>query len=346
MEKQLKVGVVGTGVRGRHGLEMYLARVPGVKITKVSYYQDSDPVMLEGNGVPYAKSQAERYGAEYEEDWRNVINDPEIDIISVMVEPAKACKVILASVESGKHILCDKPPVKTAEQAEDVLKAVDKAGVRFTTFFSTRYEPLIRELKHKIDTGLIGRPLAAGMDFLMGNGPLEGFHMTANYVEAFGGGELVNFGCYAADCLNWILGEPKQVSAWGSPWFYDDYRAIGTDSLGVIAVNYENGAVGHITAGRIPSCNGVPVIRLQVTGEHGVIMADAASQQIRVSGKKQESMSFHEHIAYKMSEEFINLVRYHETAQNDLPGPLDALRAVRVLNGAYSSMNEGRSVSV
>ena len=120
----LNVGVVGVGVRGRHSLEQMLAKVDCVRIGLVSMYPATNPVLLEGFTEEGARKYAAILGAQYVEDWREVVHSPDVDIISVMVEPGVAYPVIMDAIGAGKHVLCDKPVVKCPAEEEAVRQAV------------------------------------------------------------------------------------------------------------------------------------------------------------------------------------------------------------------------------
>lgn len=329
----LNVGVVGVGVRGRHSLEQMLRKVEGVQIRSVSMYPGTHPVLLEGFTEARAREYAANLGASYLEDWRQVVQDPEVDIISVMVEPAAAYPVIMEAIASGKHVLCDKPMVKSPEEAENIRRAVAESGVQLMVFFWARYLPPFRDLRRQVAEGVIGRPVAASMEFIMGNGPLGGFTASAEYLQGYGGGELVTFGCYGVDYLCWLLGEPHALQAGAFPYFYPDYQAVGMDSLGFVGIEFKDGSIGNLTTGRSPGS--MVIIRVNVTGESGVLRADV---NLKAPGLVSDAQM-------EMITDFVSSIRGEKPA-GDLPGCQDGCYNARVLSAAYEAIEKGKTILI
>lgn len=270
--KQWTIGIIGHGVRGRHCLEQYLMDyAPGSRVKKVAFFPESDPVMLEGSGVKEAKEYAEKFGAEYC-DWEDIIADKEIDMVSVMIEPAKSAKVIEAALKAGKNVLCDKPHVKLLSEAERIngIRSEGALGVCFWM----RYYPCAKYIFNKLKSGECGKVISAEVEALFGNGPLWGFTMTKEYMNAFGGGEMVNFGCYAVDILNCILGEPVEAHSVRTALLYDDYKETDSDDLSIMAIRYENGTVGNVITGRLREKLSKPALKIRVVTEKEVLYAD------------------------------------------------------------------------
>ena len=329
----LNVGVVGVGVRGRHSLEQMLAKVDGVRIGLVSMYPATNPVLLEGFTEEGARKYAANLGAQYVEDWREVVHSPDVDIISVMVEPGVAYPVIMEAIGAGKHVLCDKPVVKSPAEAEAVRQAVAESGLQLMVFLWGRYLPPFRDLKKQVEEGAIGNPIAVSMEFLMANGPLAGFTASAEYLQGYGGGDLVTFGCYGVDYICWLLGEPQALQARSYPYFYPDYQAVGMDSFGFLGIEFKNGGIGNLITGRTPGS--FPIIRVNVTGETGVLRAEANLKAPGlVSGAQMEMVT-----------DFISSIRSNKPIGN-LPGSLEGCYVARVLSGAYEAIGTERTVLV
>ena len=66
--------------------------------------------------------------------------------------------IVVAAAESGRHVLCEKPLALTVAEAEDMLSAVERAGVRHMTAFTYRFVPAMRYLRHLVKSGAIGTP--------------------------------------------------------------------------------------------------------------------------------------------------------------------------------------------
>ena len=80
--------------------------------------------------LPLAQDAAERYGYERAvEDWRDVADDPGIDIVSIVVGNALHREIAEAMIAAGKHVLCEKPLADTLDSAKAMAQAEKTAGV-------------------------------------------------------------------------------------------------------------------------------------------------------------------------------------------------------------------------
>ncbi|MCH8978669.1 MAG: Gfo/Idh/MocA family oxidoreductase [Armatimonadetes bacterium] len=103
------------------------------------------------------KAAAETFGwNQYETDWRKVVADPEIDIIDVSTPGDSHCEIVCAAAEAGKVVFCEKPIGNTLEEAEKMVQAVRKAGVRHAVFHNYRKAPAVALAKRMIEDGRLG----------------------------------------------------------------------------------------------------------------------------------------------------------------------------------------------
>ncbi len=153
MAKNVNVGLVGYKFMGKAHSHAY---------HDVAMFFDLDvvPVMKaicgrDENGV---KAAAERFGWEtYETSWEKLIKRDDIDLIDITA-PSNAHKEIgIAAAEAGKHVFCEKPLALNLADAREMLKAVEKAGVKHMINFNYRTAPAVALAKKMIDDGLIGK---------------------------------------------------------------------------------------------------------------------------------------------------------------------------------------------
>ncbi|MEI6502154.1 MAG: Gfo/Idh/MocA family oxidoreductase, partial [Armatimonadota bacterium] len=223
---EIGVGIIGCGIRGRHGYEQYLATHPAVRLRALSHYPNSSAVLREGRTEADDRAYAERLGVEYYgEDFAAVLARDDIQIISLMVEPGQAAEYVELAAQAGKHLVSDKPMAGSVADGQRIVDSVNRHGVKFLVALNERYHPPLRQVRQQLASGAIGKLLAATVTFAFA-GPLAGFTGSAPYRASFGGGEFANFGCYCADYLNWLAqSRPRSVFGQLGRFFYDDYRA-------------------------------------------------------------------------------------------------------------------------
>ena len=101
---------------------------------------------------------ARRYGYErYYTDWRQMVEDPEIQLIDNGGPNDMHAEPSLYAAQLGKHILCEKPLGRTAEESKVMWDAVEKAGIKHMVAFNYRFVPAIRQIRYLIESGALGR---------------------------------------------------------------------------------------------------------------------------------------------------------------------------------------------
>lgn len=153
MAKRVNVGLVGYKFMGKAHSHAY---------HDVAMFFDLDavPVMkaICGRDEKGVKAAAERFGWEtYETSWEKLVKRDDIDLIDITA-PSNAHKEIgIAAAEAGKHVFCEKPLALNLADAREMLKAVEKAGVKHMINFNYRTAPAVALAKKMIDDGLIGK---------------------------------------------------------------------------------------------------------------------------------------------------------------------------------------------
>jgi myo-inositol 2-dehydrogenase / D-chiro-inositol 1-dehydrogenase len=170
----VNVGVVGTGSMGAVHVELLRSRVTGAVLTATA-----DPVAA---GADYA-------------DGLELVADAAVDAVVVASPPAAHEAVVLACLEAGKRVLCEKPLADTVEACRRIA-AADADGL-LTVGFMRRFDPGYVELKRRLDAGEAGAPLAAHM-----------VHRNASSNPGFTAeGVLTDTLVHEADVTRWLLGE-------------------------------------------------------------------------------------------------------------------------------------------
>jgi predicted dehydrogenase len=95
---------------------------------------------------------------EYETDWRELVGRADIDLVDICTPGGVSHKeVVLGAAQAGKHIFCEKPLANGLSDAQEMLEAVQKAGVKHMVNFNYRRAPAVALAKRMIDEGLLGQ---------------------------------------------------------------------------------------------------------------------------------------------------------------------------------------------
>ena len=199
-ERRLGVGVIGCGGIARLAHLPNLKRNPRVRLVAVADINEES-----------ARQAAEEFGAAAAyTDYHDLLANPDVEAVTVTTWPSAHAEAVIAAAEAGRHILCEKPIAPTLEEADAMVDAADRAGVKFTMGYQSRFGAQLPLLKQIIDEGLLGRPM--GMTQIAA-GPSR--HRVPWFLQRrfAGGGVLMDWGIYTAHSILWLMGPVESVYA-------------------------------------------------------------------------------------------------------------------------------------
>jgi D-xylose 1-dehydrogenase (NADP+, D-xylono-1,5-lactone-forming) len=134
-----------------------------------------------------------------------LLDDPDVEAVYIPLVNSLHKEWTLRAVAAGKHVLCEKPLGMNAGEAEEMGDAAEKSGVCLMEAFMYRFHPRPQAFVEALTDPML---VHASFGF--------SFDDAANYRlrKAFGGGALLDVGCYTVSVARWILGEPDGVAAW------------------------------------------------------------------------------------------------------------------------------------
>ena len=149
----LSVAVIGAGMAGTTHANAWrqVGTVFDLGLPQVRLHTIADAYL------PFAEDAAQRYGYERAvDDWRVVAEDPDIDIVSIVVGNALHREIAEALIRAGKHVLCEKPLADTLESARAMARAEKEAGVVTGVGFTYRRNAAVAELAKLVAEGHLG----------------------------------------------------------------------------------------------------------------------------------------------------------------------------------------------
>jgi predicted dehydrogenase len=199
-EQQLRVGVVGTGWAGEAHIAAYRQQ-SGVEVVAIADPRESRLAEL-----------AAKYGlAHTYTDYHDLVARDDLDIISVATPNHLHAPVTVAALESGKHVLCEKPLARELAEGETMVRAAMSAKRVLEVAFNHRQRGDVRVLKAHIDQGGLGNIYHAKATWMRRSGiPGMGGWFTTRAMA--GGGPLIDLGVHVLDMALYLMGEPE-VSA-------------------------------------------------------------------------------------------------------------------------------------
>ncbi len=280
------IGVIGIGVWGCHSLEQTLAANGPGKITSVCSHDKLGAGLYGGRLEEEARKYAAKFDAAFHDDWRNVVNDPGIDIVSVMVCPAKKAEIICAALRAGKHVVTDKPLAMTAEEAEAVCLAEKESGKRGFMLAGYHTRPLVKTLIEAINQGELGELKAVSIRLCFMGGIFPGFEPSVRWRNEVPASEMFTIGSHAiVTLLKLTSGKIRKVYAVRKFDFYENYHRVNAEDWATLNCISDSGLVANIKVGRIPHRVPGEDIAMEVTGAEGYAQIAGDCLKFYPSGK-------------------------------------------------------------
>ena len=157
-----------------------------------------------------AEAQARELGIERAHgSYEALLADPDVDAVYVSLPNELHHEWSLRAIAAGKHVLCEKPYSRSAEQVHEAFAAAGAAGVVLAEALMWRHHPQTLELAGLVAAGAIGelRMVRAAFSFLLDD-PRD-----ARLLEGPAGGGLLDVGCYCVSAARMLAGEPLSVTA-------------------------------------------------------------------------------------------------------------------------------------
>lgn len=192
---------------------------------------------LAGRNGPAAQHAADQMGwASVETDWRRLIERDDIDLIDICTPGDTHAEIAIAALESGKHVLCEKPLANSVEEAERMTAAADAAaarGVMAMCGFTYRRTPALALFRRMVADGRLGVIRQVRAQYLQDWLADENAPLTWRLDKAkAGSGALGDIGAHIIDAAQFVTGQRiTGVSALMETFVHE--RPIGGDLAGL-----------------------------------------------------------------------------------------------------------------
>jgi predicted dehydrogenase len=243
----LRVGLIGSGFMGKAHAFAFNAAAQVFDLGCAIELHTLADITEEA-----ANNAAQSYGfAHATADWRTLVTDPDIDIVSITTPNALHKEMALAAIAAGKHVYCEKPLAPLAVDAAEMAEAAETKGVKTQVGFNYLCNPMFRLARDMIQAGELGDIRGyRGMhceDYMAdANGPFTFRH------DPEGGGALADLGSHALATAEFLVGPVAQVMGdcvtviRARPDGKGGSRLVEVDDIGRAFLRFENGASGSI----------------------------------------------------------------------------------------------------
>lgn len=203
MEKKIKIGIIGCGgiANGKH-----MPSLSKLKDVEMVAFCDIEISRAEEAKAQYGTPDAKVYA-----DYKELLKDQDIEVVHVCTPNRSHAPISIDSLYAGKHVMCEKPMAKTAEDARKMVQAAKETGKKLTIGYQHRHKPEAIYLKQVIERGDLG-DIYFAKAFAVRRRGTPNWGVFLNEFEQ-GGGPLIDIGTHSLDVTLYLMDnyEPKMV---------------------------------------------------------------------------------------------------------------------------------------
>jgi predicted dehydrogenase len=347
----ISVAIIGTGNISPQHIEGYLA-FPGR--CKITHLVDIFPEKAEKKNSHY------NLGAKVSASHKDILNDPDIDLVSICTPPFCHAEIAIDFLNAGKNVIVEKPMAASLQECDAMIAAAKKSGKVFSVVAQNRFRDPITNLKKVLDSGQIGKIVHAQIDSFWWRGHSYYDLWWRGIWEKEGGGCTLNHAVHHIDMLLWMLGLPKKVSAVISNAAHDNAEV---EDISVAVLQYDGGLCAKGALAQVTSS----VIH---HGEEQQLIFQGEKARVsapwRVTANWEQPNGFPYPVPFeeliKQLDDFYqalpklpytmhtgqidNLLTAIETGSPPLIGGEDGKRAIELITGIYKAGTEQRTIEL
>ena len=253
--KKLKFAIIGTGNVSNDHISA-LKKVEGAELTHIW-----------GRNKEAVKALAAKHNIQWTHDYSGILNNPEIDVIDIVLPSGLHASFGIQAAKAGKHVVVEKPIDVSLDKAKALISECKKQEVTLSVISQRRFSEAMQRLHHYVVSGKFGK-------LLQGDAYVKWYRSQEYYDSAAwrgtyaldGGGAFINQGIHYIDMLLWLMGPVKSVCARTRKAIHN----IEVEDTGIAMLEFAGGAQGVIQASTA-LFPGQPA-RLEIHGTKGTVI--------------------------------------------------------------------------
>ncbi|MDD5697169.1 MAG: Gfo/Idh/MocA family oxidoreductase [Victivallaceae bacterium] len=329
--KRLKYGIIGLGFFG----EKHAETLSGMPEVELAAFSTRRPDRL--NSLADKFNVPKRYP-----DYRDLLNDPEIEAVSIVTHVDQHAEMAVAALNAGKHVFLEKPMADSVESGKRIVEAAGRAQGKFMTGHICRFDARMSEVKKIVDAGRIGN--------------IVSIHATRNLP--------VNIGAEVLDKISPIAGDgvhDTDLMLWLTRSRISSVFAVSRNihrhknpDLGWVMYEFESGAVGVLESiWMLPENTPFKIdARMEIIGTAGAVYVNAGNGGVQVNDRsgfsRPDTMYWPEVHGRRLGALYTELAYFVNCVRNDLPlaviTPDESLAAVAAVTAAEKSCATGNKI--
>jgi len=329
----VRFGIVGFGLHAAKRL------MPGFRLAK-----NCRVTALARRNIEQARESARQYDIPLAfPSAAELAGSPQVDAVLVTTPNSLHLRDVLAAIDAGKAVLCEKPLAMNSAEAREMVEAARRKNVLLGVAQIFRFDESVNRFRERVAAGDIGKPLFARCEFSFLADPSHPRKWLYDSSVA-GAGPIFDIGVHCVDTLRYVLGdEVERVTATAG----SDERSGTVESMAALVLEFSRGTIGMVPISfradyRTP---------MEIVGDGGVLWADDALTvehpvEIQLSRRKQvvEHETVSNQLAYALQvDAFAGWME--AGAQFPAPGE-EGWQNQEILDAALRSVASGRTQRV
>lgn len=236
--RRLRIGIAGLGRLGQRHAQNLLASVPNADLLAACSPVEAELAWARSLGIEHTYA-----------DYDALLAHPDLDAVFLVTPTALHATQIIAALQAGKHVFCEKP--LSLNMADCLLVEAEAARhphLQVMIGFVRRFDASYRDAQQKIQAGLIGKPYMVRSQTCDQNDP-DGFFVR---FSASSGGIFLDCSIHDIDLARWMLGNPqaKRVYASGTIALHEGLRQHQDVDNALATVEFADGSMASFMASR------------------------------------------------------------------------------------------------
>jgi scyllo-inositol 2-dehydrogenase (NAD+) len=327
---KIQLGVAGLGRMGMVYAHHIANQIDGVGLVAVADPREEVTSKIGGGVTVYS-------------DYHDLLNHPDLHGIIICTPTHTHHEVVVAVASAGKHIFCEKPTALTLRETDEMIAAVEQAGVMFQVGFMRRFDDACAEAKRRIDADEIGQPVTIRS---IGRDPHRTSLEFAN--PAVSGGLILDMGIHDFDLLRWYMDdEVERVYSEAASLVYPELLDVGDIDNAQIVLKFSKGGLGNVEVSRT-AIYGYD-IQCEIVGAKGTLQVGYLRHTplllLNREGVHHDVVPhFPERFGKAYTRQIEHFAKCLITGQPPMITPHDARAALQIGLAATRSQREGRIV--
>jgi 1,5-anhydro-D-fructose reductase (1,5-anhydro-D-mannitol-forming) len=300
-------------------------------------HPDTEIVAVWDDQPERGRAAVQRWGGQFEESLPTLLARDDIDAVIVVTPTNQHRDVMTAATRAGKHIFTEKVLASTLREANQILAAVEQAGVKLTVSLPRLNAGYTQAIQAILAAGQLGE-LTEVRTRLSHNGAISTSKDPSGWLpehfynlEQCAGGAMIDLGCHPMYLARLFLGLPESVSA---HYGYVTGRAVEDNAVAVLS--YPNGALGIVEAGFV---NRFSPFTIEVHGTEGSLLYGTPESVLQLRSAKATGADTQWHTSAELPadrpsafHQWVDHIQQGTTATENIQSALDLTRLMEAAN--------------